>query len=281
MEVFMSTQESVLNAAFNPGYDPTVVEGGRSIRPVYAGAGPLPVSATVNPNFLPPVGAQGTSSQPGNPPTCAAWASTYGLATFTAAAASNQSPSATSQQASPAHIYIQVMQSISSTTCAGSLLTTYLDILTQNGTPNLATAPYASCCTKLFSSYNPNAAVDPSFQIPGWAAWPTTDLLPIKAVIANGGALCYGTALNQGFQGYNSKMPSPMRGPFNRESGPSGLIGHCMLIIGYDDQQEAFLIQNSFGTGWGHEWNGSGGYIWMGYNLFQYLAQGRAMFITN
>jgi C1A family cysteine protease len=279
MEIFMSTQDAVLNPDFNPGYDPTTVETGRSIRPAFAGA--PPTTATVNPDYLPPPQAQGTAQHQGSPGSCAAWASTYGLATFTAAAASKQSPSTASLQASPAHIYIEVLKSYGATTCQGSQLGSYLNFLTQAGTPNLATAPYYPNCPELWSSYDANATVDASFQIPGWAMVDTSDLDSIKAVIAGGGALCYGTALNEGFGSYNSSSPSPMAGPFNKDKSPNGtLVGHCMLIIGYDDNQQAILIQNSFGPNWGHQWNGSGGYIWMSYKLFQYLAQGKAMYIT-
>jgi hypothetical protein len=262
------------------GYDPTIVESGRTIQPIFAGT--LPPSATVKPQYLPPPRAQGTSAHEGSPPTCAAWASTYGLATYTAAAASGQSPFDTTLQASPAHIYCQVMNSYRPNTkgCTGSLLATYLDFLQAGGTPNWSTAPYDPDCAELWSSYDPNATLDPSFQIPGWAMVSTSNLEAVKAVIANGGVLCYGTALNSGFMTYDGTL-SPMNGPFDKVTNPDGLlVGHCMLIIGYDDTQNAVLIQNSFGPGWGCQWNGSGGYVWMSYELFQYLSQGQAMYVT-
>jgi hypothetical protein len=92
----MSTKEAVLNL----GYDPTIVEAGRSIRPVFTGT--LPASATVSPQYLPPPKAQGAAQHVGSPPSCAAWASTYGLATYAAAAASGQSPSDASLRRSTA-----------------------------------------------------------------------------------------------------------------------------------------------------------------------------------
>jgi hypothetical protein len=36
--------------------------------------------------------------------------------------------------------------------------------------------------------------------------------------------------------------------------------GHCIVIVGYDDTKQAWLIRNSWGTGWG-----TGGYGWFGY----------------
>ena len=39
--------------------------------------------------------------------------------------------------------------------------------------------------------------------------------------------------------------------------------GHCIVIVGYDDARQAWLVRNSWGAGWGM--TGSPGYIWMGY----------------
>ncbi len=36
--------------------------------------------------------------------------------------------------------------------------------------------------------------------------------------------------------------------------------GHCIVIAGYDDTKKAWLVRNSWGTGWG-----TGGYGWFGY----------------
>jgi hypothetical protein len=44
--------------------------------------------------------------------------------------------------------------------------------------------------------------------------------------------------------------------PHNLASGG----GHCILIVGYDDSKQAWLIRNSWGDGWA-----MGGYAWFGY----------------
>ncbi|MGA8499117.1 MAG: C1 family peptidase, partial [Xanthobacteraceae bacterium] len=36
--------------------------------------------------------------------------------------------------------------------------------------------------------------------------------------------------------------------------------GHCIVIVGYDDSKKAWLMRNSWGTGWGNA-----GYCWFGY----------------
>ena len=113
--------------------------------------------------------------------------------------------------------------------------------------PKLGDGAYTPNCSTLWSSYDPNATIDANFQIPGWAMVETSDLDSVKTVIANGGALSYGTALNSTFIAYGGS-PSPMNGPFDKIKNPDGgLVGHCMLIIGYDDSQGAILIQNSSG----------------------------------
>jgi len=44
----------------------------------------------------------------------------------------------------------------------------------------------------------------------------------------------------------------------NPDNQPSD--GHCIVIVGYDDTKNAWLIRNSWGTGWGTD-----GYGWFGY----------------
>lgn len=41
--------------------------------------------------------------------------------------------------------------------------------------------------------------------------------------------------------------------------------GHCIVIVGYDDSKQAWLIRNSWGTGWG-----TNGYGWFGYGQGAY-----------
>jgi len=43
-------------------------------------------------------------------------------------------------------------------------------------------------------------------------------------------------------------------------NGTAGSDGHCVMIVGYDDHKKAWLIRNSWGTGWG-----TGGYGWFAY----------------
>lgn len=242
----------------------------------------LPSSATVNLNYLPPVGMQSIPNDPkelGAPPTCTAWATTYGVATFMAAQAAKTSPSDPSLQASPGYIYCKVMAQINDTDqCWDSQLLSYFDLLRgKTGTPSLASAQYAPSCRKLWATYKAGAASDPKFAISRFRYFDACELDSVKSVLASGVPLAYATALSRGFFDFHYRGSGPipvLEGPF--EQIPN--IGHCMLIIGYDDnmgKDGAFLIQNSFGTDWGtpiaEGTNGTNGYVWIGYHLFRFL----------
>jgi len=59
---------------------------------------------------------------------------------------------------------------------------------------------------------------------------------------------------------YDFEAYGPNSGVYtaNPSSGVAG--GHCIVIVGYDDSKQAWLVRNSWGTGWG-----MAGYCWFGY----------------
>src|SRR6478752_4715192 len=256
------------------GYDPTMPE---PFDPKVVGGAPtVPLGAAVDPALLPPVGQQGTVSAPGSPGSCAAWASVYGLATFAAARAGKVDPASATGCASPAEIFVQALQleGATSSTCAGTRFGSYFALLAA-GTPALSSAPYEPNCAWLWNQYC-TAPVPPDsrFTLTGVACVATDDLDSIKQVIAAGGAMAYGTRLYTDWVGYIG-VQVPYVGNGTIMYGKNGRpAGHCMLIIGYDDDLGAVLLQNSQGVAWG-----SKGYVWMAYDTFQALAQGQAFFV--
>lgn len=54
----------------------------------------------------------------------------------------------------------------------------------------------------------------------------------------------------------------------------SGLPGHAVVVVGYDDNRAAFKLLNSYGTGWG-----KGGFFWMKYRDFAQEALGGLMLV--
>ncbi len=269
------------------GYDPTAPED--IPLAILTDSSAPPISAIVSTNFLPPVGRQGTTNAPGSPGSCAAWASTYGLATFTAAKRGNYSSTNSSQWASPAYFYIKVLEQngLASNACSGSQLASYFHRLAQGGAPSMQTAPYVASCTNLWSDYGGQTIPSDSvFGVTNIAAVAITNLTAIKRIIASNRVLAYGTRLYTRWGAYQGEvMPYVGTGVIAKQ--PNGKpVGHCMLIIGYDDTQGAILIQNSEGSNWGGTIDGSppnaertnAGYVWMAYETFTALAQGQAFF---
>jgi hypothetical protein len=260
-----------LHASADYGYDPTIDEPVELQAP--AAVATLPPAAQVDATYLPPVGRQTT-------PSCTAWASTYGLATFTAAHRGSYSPASATQQASPAYIYIQVLeQNGSSSTCTGSAMSPYFTLLDAGGTATLAAAPEEPC-PLLWKDYGGGQSLplDAAFDVGTVRAVASTDLRSIKTILLLGGALAYGTHLYQDFPGYDgSPVPYVGDGKILMNSRTGKPAGHCMLIIGYDDGvgDGALLIQNSWGTGWG-----ANGQVWMAYDTFTALAQGKVFYVV-
>lgn len=270
------------------GYDPASQESAELVES-FDGTTP-PARATVLRKYLPPVGRQGTSENPGSPGSCAAWASTYGLATFTAAKAGDYSPTGPAQWASPAAIYVHVLKEdrFASNVCHGTQMTSYFTILSKGGTSTLETAPYTPSCNALWEDYGGASPVlDPRFTIPAFRAIATTNLTALKQVIASNRVLTFGTGLFTDWTSYDgTTVPYVGNGIIAKEKDGSR-VGHCMMIIGYDDDLQAVLIQNSEGSDWGGTFTGAppnagrtdAGYVWMAYCTFTALAQGRAFFV--
>ncbi|HEX6372325.1 MAG TPA: C1 family peptidase [Longimicrobium sp.] len=245
------------------GYDPTFAENIPVVEPDVADG--LPSAAGVNPRYLPPVGSQGQLGD------CTAWASTYGLATFTAARAGDYSPDTRDRVASPAYIYVKVMEQEGNSTCVGSPFTPYFNILDAGGTPTLAQAPAAGPCATVWAEYGGGKTLPPdgAFNVGKVASFQPANLLGIKSILSRGGVLVLATELYTDFPAYRgTPVPYVGNGVYMHGEGPVNRhAAHCMMIVAYDDGIGAFKIQNSWGTGWGEN-----GFVWMAYDTFAALA---------
>ena len=262
------------------GYDPDEREHAKTEVPRHPGE--VPPKASVNADWLPPVGHQ----YMGN---CFVWASAYGLATFNAARNSKTPPTSRDRQAGPDYAYIryEMAKKIAGNTCKGGQVGSFLDWLKSNGgTPSLAAAPnYANkksdtaTCSENWSKYDSHTiAPDARFVVDYKAIQlnGTDGLKNLRSVIAAGSPVAFGTHLYEDFKKYNGK-PSPFvgGGKYLMENGKKA--GHVMLIIGYDDSygdnKGAVRILNSWGNRWGDK-----GYAWVAYDTLEKLAEGTGFY---
>lgn len=78
----------------------------------------------------------------------------------------------------------------------------------------------------------------------------------IRNALSLGLPVVFGTSVDRVFQEHRG--PGVLGRPRNALLG-----GHAMCIVGDDDKREAFLVQNSWGTGWGDL-----GFAWLDYGWF-------------
>ena len=70
----------------------------------------------------------------------------------------------------------------------------------------------------------------------------------LKGCLASGYPFVFGIAVYESFESARVARTgvAPMPGPNEREIG-----GHAILAVGYDDQQQRFIVRNSWGARWG------------------------------
>jgi cathepsin L len=108
-----------------------------------------------------------------------------------------------------------------------------------------------------------------SYKVAGWGMVNTNredfDEIPskekLKEALCSHGPLVAGVRASRNFQAYTG-------GIYDDSHWFSDSTNHAIVIVGWDDKKEAFLIKNSWGKKWGEK-----GYMWIEYgagNLGQY-----------
>jgi len=102
-----------------------------------------------------------------------------------------------------------------------------------------------------------------TYRAVAWGYVKNSSSIPSKAELKQAlctyGPLAVAVNVTPAFQAYTG-------GVFN-ENNNSG-INHGVTLIGWDDAKNAWLIKNSWGTGWGStcEYGSERGYMWISYN---------------
>jgi C1A family cysteine protease len=139
--------------------------------------------------------------------------------------------------------------------CGGGYVNKVANFLVGTGDSGESTFAYTgadTACAKAAAGWKDSAYKITSWQfVANWNNKVTPDM--IKNALINSGPLPVTFNVNNDFYSYKSGVYSSV--------GSSYVGRHAVTIVGYDDAAQAFIVKNSWGTGWGEN-----GYFRVAYN---------------
>jgi hypothetical protein len=215
-------------------------------------AGVLPKQVSSLEPYLPPPGNQGTTQG-----SCTAWATAFAARTAVQAKlnAAWRPLDIASRQFSPSFVFNTVKAAAGgSIVCtSGIYFDSALDILLRNGVPTIDQFPYdPDHCAMTATSAQLNQAKN--YKIATWFKLPDLSTATIKTQLANEDPVLVGIDVYDSFE--QTSGTSTIKG----RTGPVRGY-HAIVLIGYDDDKQAFRLQNSWGATWGDQ-----GRAWIDYN---------------
>jgi len=88
----------------------------------------------------------------------------------------------------------------------------------------------------------------------------------LKTCIASGQPFVFGFSVYNSFESQEMADTGIMPMPSSQELKDGPIGGHAVMAVGYNDNEERFLVRNSWGTGWGLK-GINGGYFTMPYEF--------------
>lgn len=244
------------------------------------GAAPLPshVDNSKLPSF-PPIGDQGREGS------CVAWASTYYQATHEIGLLNGiNNKAGNANILSPKWTY----NILNGGQDGGLIILDAYSLLSQNGAASIVSFPYDG--DYLAWDLNPqdwiwaiSKRTTPANLVAGLGGSSPQNLQNIKQLLNNGHVLTIGTYVDSWVFTAVGHDPKSSNNAFAGQYAASWMNGynggHCMTIVGYDDdvwidinkngvvdagEKGAFLIANSWGPNWGNK-----GFVWVAYDAFR------------
>lgn len=199
--------------------------------------------------YLPPVGSQGEQGS------CVAWASGYYLKGFQENYQDSQAGDFTlTNLFSPAYVFNQIKVS----DCSGSQIADALELIKNTGIPDWNVMPYdPSQCDEQPTDFVFGIAEEN--RIESYAYLDAETLFEqAKAFLLADRPIVIAIAIDRAYFGAREEGQAIYR-KFKNVDG-----AHAMLVVGYDDNMNAFKVVNSWGSDWGNR-----GFVWIDYKAFQ------------
>jgi C1A family cysteine protease len=202
-------------------------------------------------SLLPQVGSQGKQGS------CVAWAAGYYLKSFQENLEDfNNGEVILDNAMSPAFIYNQIKVG----SCAdGSQIPDALDLILNTGIVSWEEMPYnANECNTLPSEEQNILALENKINS---FSYLDGDILfeQTKAFLLSDKPVVIAISIDNEFFGTIEGNGDAVYKEFNKVDG-----AHAMLVVGYDDDRNAFKVVNSWGINWGNN-----GFVWIDYKAFQ------------
>lgn len=201
-----------------------------------------------------------TPKSQGRQPSCVGWAVGYGFMSFYQAMKNDWTFESEEQVFSPSYVYHSIRPC---NNCAcGSRLDLALNLLRDEGVVPIPYFPYdQNSCKRPYPNLASKAG---QFTIPDWYRIESiNNLTEIKSYLSNHMPIIVSVKTDDAFHRYRDKRDSDTYvWPNSTDYG-----NHAMVIVGYDDNREAFKLLNSWGTYWG-----SNGYVWIDYRSFRAMS---------
>ena len=213
----------------------------------------LPVAVDLT-SRMPKVGNQGASSS------CVAWSTAYAARSYYTNTAERRNINEPANLPSPSYVYHLARQGKCE---AGTTFARVAGVLNK-GALSLAEAPFTDKCQD--PSGPDLVAKAHDFRIRGLIKVDYNQPNNIKGQLARSNPVLIDFHTSAAFHKIRSAdvFTEPGPPPDDKRAG-----WHGMAVIGYDDQRQAFRLQNSWGTGWGDH-----GYAWIGYDALKSRLRG-------
>jgi C1A family cysteine protease len=134
-------------------------------------------------------------------------------------------------------------------------VTSALDYLKANGVPDEDCYPYTDYNQPCNTCQDWNARIDTT-KIRRWEA--VTDINEMKRLLSEYGCLVADFAVYEDFhRHYTGGVYEHAYGAYDG--------GHCVAVVGYDDEEGCWIAKNSWGTLWGETYGGQTGWFRIAY----------------